>query len=261
MMNTKQFRAIFIFTFALISVGSFSQDPRYEQFGPLFDGEDNSHEKLIKEGWIYLFDARVPSKELAVEWSSLDLWRPRRADANNCWMVAREHNEDQERILMNVLQEGMHGTDLISKMEFWNFDLHVEFRSAANSGIYLRGRYEVQIDRAFPKTVEPEHSHLGGIYSVSPPVAVEPAGQDEWQTLDIRLRGYVISVYLNGVLIQDQFLMPEGKKRIGTGTELGCWPTDGFHNDPTKPGPIMIQGNHGEIDIRNIRIRTTSAIE
>ncbi len=107
-----------------------------------------------------------------MEWSSLDLWRPRRADANNFWMVAREHNEDQERILMNVLKEGMHG-----------------------------------------------------------------------------------------VLVQDHFLIPEGKKRIGTGTELGCWATDGFHNDPTKPKPIMIQGNHGQIDIKNIRIRTVSAIE
>ncbi len=68
---------------------------------------DISNENLIKEGWIYLFDARIPSEELAVEWSLLDLWRPRRADANNCWMVAKEHNEDQERILINVLKQGI----------------------------------------------------------------------------------------------------------------------------------------------------------
>ena len=47
---------------------------------------------------------------------------------------------------MNVLKEGLHGTDLISNMEFRDFDLHLEFRSAENSRVYLRGRYEVQID-------------------------------------------------------------------------------------------------------------------
>ena len=259
-MNVKIRYATCLLAFMLLTVCGFSQDPRFKHFGPLFDGDDNSYEKMIKEGWVYLFDARLPSEELAVEWSSLNMWRPRRADANNCWMVVREHQEDQERILMNVLREGMHGTDLISNMEFWDFDLHMEFRSAENSGIYLRGRYEVQIDRARPKTEEPEHSHLGGIYSLSPPVPLEAWGPDEWQTFDISIRGYAISVYLNGVLVQDQFLIPEGKKRIGTGTELGCWSTDGFHNDPTKPGPIMIQGNHGQIDIKNIRIRTVSTM-
>ena len=78
----------------------------------------------------------------------------------------------------------------------------------------------------------------------------------EWQTIDASIRGYKITVYLNGVLIQDNVEIPEGKKRIGTGTELGCWLSDGFSNDPEITGPIMIQGNHGQIDVRNVRILT-----
>jgi hypothetical protein len=236
----------------LIALPGYSQDARYTQFGPLFDGEENTHDELIKKGWIYLFDARLPSESQVVIGDPLGLWRPRRADANNCWIVGKEH---QERMLMNILREGMHGTDLISNMEFWDFDLHVEFRSAENSGIYLRGRYEVQISKA-PSEPELKFGDIGGIYAVNPPSSNQAKGPDEWQTLDMSIRGYEITVYLNGVMVQDQLLIPEGKRRIGTGTELGCWPSDGFHNDPSLPGPILIQGNHGQIDLKNIRIKT-----
>ncbi len=240
----------------LFTLSIYSQNARYEQFGPLFDGKEISHAELINQGWVYLFDSRLPSEDQKVNWDPLGLWRPRRADANNCWMVGKEHPEDQERILMNILREGMHGTDLISNMEFRDFDLHVEFRSAENSGIYLRGRYEVQISKSSPKTGDLKHSNLGGIYDVSPPLSHEGKESDEWQTFDISIREYTISVYLNGVLIQDQLVIPEGERRIGTGTELGCWSSDGFHKDPSLPGPIMIQGNHGQIDLKNIRVRT-----
>jgi hypothetical protein len=243
----------------LLVLPGYSQDARSQQFGSLFDGEVNSHDELIKQGWIYLFDSRIPSENQAVKGDPLAMWRPRRADRNNCWITGKDHDEDQERILMNILREGMHGTDLISNMEFRDFDLHVEFRSAENSGIYLRGRYEVQINKAPASNAELTYGDLGGIYAVSPPRLNGGKGPDEWQTFDIRIRGYEISVYLNGVLIQDKLLIPEGKRRIGTGTELGCWPSDGFHNDPTLPGPILIQGNHGQIDLKNIRIRPVSA--
>jgi len=63
-------------------------------------------------------------------------------------------------------------------------------------------------------------------------------------------------VWLNGKLVQDNVEIPEGKKRIGTGTELGCFVTDGFTNDTEKPGLMMIQGDHGPIDVRNLRIQT-----
>ena len=248
-----------LLTCILLAVTAHAQDTRSERFGPLFDGAEKSHNEMINRGWIYLFDARLPSAEQAVKWDPLAMWRPRRADATNCWVVGKEHNEDQERILMNILREGMHGTDLISTMEFRDFDLHVEFRSAENSGIYLRGRYEVQIDESSPDLDELKFSNLGGIYAVSPPLSNAAKPAEEWQTYDICIRGYQISVYLNGILVQDQLLIPEGKRRIGTGTELGCWPTDGFHNDPSLPGPIMIQGNHGQIDLKNIRIRPLPA--
>ena len=68
----------------LVTVSSFSQDHRYKQFGPLFDAKETSHNELINQGWVYLFDSRIPDENQAVKWSSLELWRPRRADGNNC---------------------------------------------------------------------------------------------------------------------------------------------------------------------------------
>lgn len=250
---------VFLSIILLTALPGISQDARTEQFGPLFDGEHNSHNELVNQGWIYLFDSRVPSDKQAVSGDPMGSWRPRRSDANNCWIVGKDHKGDQERLLMNILREGMHGTDLISNQEFRDFDLHVEFRSAENSGIYLRGRYEVQISKAPPPSGDLKFGDLGGIYAVSPPLSNEGRGPDQWQTFDISIREYTISVYLNGVLVQDQLQIPEGKRRIGTGTELGCWPGDGFHNDPALPGPILIQGNHGQIDLKNIRIRPIPA--
>jgi hypothetical protein len=256
-MKTK---ALFTFSLSLlITLSVFAQDARYKQFGPLFDNDEKMHQTLISQGWVYLFDGRLPAAEQAVKGDPLGLWKPRRADRNNCWIVSKEVNEDGERILMNILREGMHGTDLISNQEFRDFDLHVEFRSAENSGIYLRGRYEVQINKAPEENAELKFGDLGGIYAINPPLTNAAKGPEEWQTFDISIRGYEISVYLNGVLVQDNLLVPEGKRRIGTGTELGCWPSDGFHQDPKLPGPILIQGNHGQIDIKNIRIRPVLA--
>jgi len=242
----------------LLCQSGYSQDARSKQFGPLFDSEANMHDKLISQGWVYLFDGRLPAAGQAVNADPMGLWRPRRSDRNNCWIVSREPNENGERLLMNILREGMHGTDLISNQEFRDFDLHVEFRSAENSGIYLRGRYEVQIDKA-PETADLTYGDLGGIYAISPPLTNAGKGPEVWQVFDISIRGYTVSVYLNGVLVQDNLLIPEGKRRIGTGTELGCWPSDGFHKDPALPGPILIQGNHGQIDIKSIRIRPVSS--
>ncbi|MDX2431057.1 MAG: DUF1080 domain-containing protein, partial [Bacteroides sp.] len=173
---------IILLSTLLLSISTYAQDVRSEQFGPLFDGLESSHNELISKGWVYLFDGRVPSEIQAVKGDPLGLWRPRRAEATNCWVVGKEHKEDQERILMNILREGMHGTDLISNMEFRDFDLHVEFRSGENSGIYLRGRYEVQIDETSPELKELKFSNLGGIYAVSPPSSNASKSADEWQT-------------------------------------------------------------------------------
>jgi hypothetical protein len=103
-----------------------------------------------------------------------------------------------------ILRNAPPTTDLISEQKFWNFKLHVDFRIVehSNSGIGLRGRYEIQILDDFGK---PPGTHgAAALYSrVAPSVnASKPAG--EWQSYDIRLVGRTLTVVHNGTKVLDK---------------------------------------------------------
>ena len=126
--------------------------------------------------------------------------------------------------------------------EFEDFNLKLEVRTleGSNSGIYLRGIYEVQVMESFNRPVDSHH--MGALYSrITPSVAAEkPIG--EWQTLDITLVDRHLNVVLNGKTIIDNQPV------------LGC--TGGaLTSDETKPGPIFLQGDHTDVDYRNIVLR------
>jgi hypothetical protein len=106
-----------------------------------------------------------------------------------------------------------------------------------NSGIYLRGMYEIQILDSHGKPLDSHN--MGALYSrITPTVSAEkPAGQ--WQTLDITLMDRHVTVVLNGQTIIDNEPV------------LGC--TGGaLSSDPMHPGPLYLQGNHGAASFRNI---------
>ncbi len=229
---------------------------RQPDFGPLEDGKEASHQKLVKEGWIYLFDSRILQDENVKKRHQIDpliLWRTRNPDnpKRNHWSAVEE---DGQLVLKNTIGRGAHGTDLISRQDFWDFDLHVELRAHSNSGIYLRGRYEIQVNNTPPDREKPSAGELGGIYGTSAPLMNAGKDPKEWQTIDASIRGYKISVWLNGKQIQKDVDLEEKEKLGGTGSQLGTG--DGLHaSDPESPGPIFLQGDHGSVDFRNIRIR------
>jgi hypothetical protein len=226
-------------------------------FGPQEDGKgEKVHESMAREGWLYLFDSRIPQGQ---KWNSLGLWRvrnPGEPDRNH-WKVLEEGGE---LILRNDLSGGGHGTDLISLPSFWDFDLHVELRVPppnSNSGIYLRGRYEIQVDGAKPGDAVGKGS-LGAIYNTSAPSKNASKGPGAWQTIDAEIRGFRVLVRLNGEVIQENVEIPQDK-RGGTGSQLGTG--DGVFSDgPDSPGPIFLQGDHGDISFRNVRIRPLRGI-
>lgn len=158
-------------------------------------------------------------------------------EADNGWSVA-------DGVLMNrvVKAKDKHFGNLRTDAEFEDFNLKTEVRTqeASNSGIYLRGIYEVQIMESFGKAVDSHH--MGALYSrITPSVAAEkPVG--EWQTLDITLVDRHLTVILNGTTIIDNQPV------------LGC--TGGaMSSDEFKPGPIYLQGDHTNIDYRNMVLR------
>ena len=129
--------------------------------------------------------------------------------------------------------------NLESDRSFWNFKLHVEYRvgKGSNSGIGLRGRYEVQILEDYG---QPPNKHTNGaLYSrVAPSVnASKPA--DEWQAFDIRLVGRTVTVVLNDRKIIDRQEI-EGLTAIAGNADEG------------QPGPIILQGDHGPVEFRSI---------
>ena len=140
-----------------------------------------------------------------------------------------------------ILTNSDDANNLVSEKEFWNFKLHAEYRlvPGSNSGIGLRGRYEIQIDddHGRPSTVQ---GH-GALYSrIAPKVnASKPPG--EWQTLDITLVGRDVTVVLNGQTLIDKGLI-EGL------TAMAHDP----HED--KPGPISVQGDHRKVEIRKLMV-------
>jgi len=129
--------------------------------------------------------------------------------------------------------------NLVSEKKFWNFDLHAEFRVSAdtNSGIGLRGRYEVQILDDYGK---PPNTHgNGALYSRILPSENASRPPGEWQTLDVRLVGRQVSITLNGKKIIE-------KKEIDGLTAMANNPDEG------EPGPITLQGDHRAVEFRSL---------
>ena len=132
--------------------------------------------------------------------------------------------------------------NLRTEREFEDFNLTLEVRvpKDGNSGIYLKGLYEVQVCDSFGKALDSHN--MGAVYSrITPTVSAEKPA-NEWQTFDLTLVDRHITVVLNG------------KKIISNQPVFGI--TGGaLTADEFKPGPIFLQGDHTEVDYRNLVIR------
>ncbi|MGA9720805.1 MAG: DUF1080 domain-containing protein [Acidobacteriaceae bacterium] len=133
-----------------------------------------------------------------------------------------------------------HGHELINDHKFQDFKLHLEFNCGkdANSGVYLRGRYETQIETE--SQAEPPSHHTGGIYGFLAPNPEQPRRPDVWQTFDITLIGRKVTVVLNGITVIDNQEIP--------GITGGA-----LDSHEAMPGPIYLQGSEkGHVAFRNI---------
>lgn len=157
-------------------------------------------------------------------------WRPRHPQKPNGW-----------RVINGALTNAVPGNDLRTEREFSDFKLHAKFRypKGSNSGIYLRGRYEVQIEDNFG--APPDSHFIGGVYGfLTPRVnAARPAG--EWQTLDITLIGRVVTVVLNGEPIIERQVIP--------GITGGA-----LDSNEELSGPLLVQGDHGPIGFKELKL-------
>lgn len=163
-------------------------------------------------------------------------WKLRRPAGHNSWSIAGG-------ALKNTVNAGEHGTDLVTERKFWNFTVRYEFQvpDGSNSGFYLRGRHEIQILGDF-KNGQATKGGNGAIYNLTAPseFASKPGG--EWQTVEATIIDNKITVILNGKKIHDNVVCD-----VATGSEI-----DG---NVKEPGPIFLQGDHGTVSFRNMRIK------
>jgi hypothetical protein len=134
------------------------------------------------------------------------------------------------------------GADIISTSKFADFRLHLEFECGpkSNSGIYLRGRYEVQIET--DSAEEPPSHHTGGVYGFLNPTPELPRKAGVWQSFDITLVGRTVTVVQNGQAVIDHKEIP--------GITGGA-----LDSHEELPGPIYLQGSEeGRVAFRNIVI-------
>lgn len=161
---------------------------------------------------------------------NLDGWAPRHPSAPNGWVVEN-----------GLLKNARPGNDLVTTQKFDDFKVHLEFRypKGSNSGVYLRGRYEAQVEDDYGQ--EPESHLIGGIYGFLTPRinAAKPAG--EWQTYDVKLVGRYVTVVLNG-------------EEVITRQEIPGITGGALDSREGEPGPLMLQGDHGQIEFRKITL-------
>ena len=179
-----------------------------------------------------------PIKLVDASMSGFDgTWEVMNKGAFNGWSF-------KDGVLMNrvIGEDGKnkHGTNLrtiAATFEDFNLKTEVNMAKDGNSGIYLRGIYEIQMTDSYGKGLD--RHHMGALYGrITPSVSAEkPAG--EWQTVDITLCDRHVTVILNGKTIIDNQPV------------LGC--TGGaITPDEFVPGPIYLQGDHTDVSYRNM---------
>jgi hypothetical protein len=164
--------------------------------------------------------------------ADLDGWAPKMPDRSH-WLARN-----------GILANPVKGTNLISAAKFEDFALHLEFRipRGGNSGVFLRGRYEIQLEDEEQAASRQQELNHGAVYGFLAPVRSPSRLPGEWQSLDVELVGRTVAVRINGVLLIDKQSIPG--------------PTGGtLDSSEDQPGPLMLQGDHGPVEFRNVTIR------
>lgn len=190
------------------------------------------------------------------------VFEPEQNEDKVAWKIYEAPKIDKSavwRIVDGAMEVNPGSGSIYTKQSFKDFQLHIEFRSPflpnltgqkrGNSGVYLQGRYEVQVLDSYG--LDGKDNECGGIYKVAQPKVNMCAPPGQWQTYDITCRSAKfdqtgkktsnarITVLHNGVPIHENLNLP--------GPTAG-----GLDADETKPGPLFLQDHGDLVQFRNI---------
>ena len=226
---------------------SFQIPPQWEGGGGLFTidgelaGEGLKGTITTNKGEVYGFTGvKAPYLDRTgdVQWgdpielfNGTDLTGWKTSNDNSQWVV-------EDGILINKKS----GANLISEQQFEDFKLIAEFRypEGGNAGIYLRGRYEVQIEDT-PMDAHPGSLYFGAVYGFLTPSEMPTLGPNEWNRYEVTLRGRMVTVVANG-------------KTIINNQEIPGITGGALDSREGEPGPIYLQGDHTAVEFRKITV-------
>jgi hypothetical protein len=236
------------------------------------------------EGWKPLFNGR-----------NLDGWKLRNPAAKELWVACDDVKVDPEhpdRLLpvghgggpsaVMLCGEDGRGSDLMTIDDYHDYELHLEFNvpKGSNSGVYNRGLFEIQIFDSYGVPKLAFHD-CGALYERAIPSENHARPPGEWQSFDITMRGKKLSLKWNGNpvytdrdvrygetdraaferLTQENASKPEAlrvKLKEENGRYVGYFGEGGTRSGldgPDRPGPILLQGDHGPVAFRRLYIR------
>lgn len=222
----------------------FKLPPQYEKReddlvfkGKLGDGVIKGLTNDDEGNWVEFSAVPAPALEYReVTWgepinligTDLSNWRQRFSSEPSGWQI-----ED------GVLSNTPPSVDIVTKEKYSDFKLHAEWRvpEKGNSGIYLRGRYEVQILDDHDR--ETSDRSTGAVYGYLMPSKKMTRPVGEWNTYDITFIGRWVTIVFNGETVIDKQEIP--------GLTGGA-----LDSDEGEPGPIMLQGDHRAVEYRNL---------
>lgn len=222
----------------------FRLPPQYEKReedlvfkGKLVNGVITGETNDDDGNWVQFTAVPAPALEYeAVEWGTpinligknLSNWKQRFSDDPSGWKVEN-----------GIISNSPPSVDIVTKEKYTDFKLHAEWRvpEKGNSGIYLRGRYEVQILDDYESKLGDKST--GSIYGYLTPGKKMTKQAGEWNTYDITFIGRWVTIVFNGEKIIDHQEIP--------GLTGGA-----LDSDEGEPGPIMLQGDHRAVEFRNL---------
>jgi hypothetical protein len=215
------------------------QEDRYLSIQGKMQGESLSGQITFPNGKTYSWTGlRAPS----LQSTKKIIWKnPIKLIDQNSTKGWHALGENQWIVENGILKNPKSGSNLVTDEKFNDFKLHVEFRypKGSNSGVYLRGRYEVQIMDSYGN--QPRLGELGAVYGFITPSEQVAKAPGEWQTYDITFIGRMITVEANGKVIISNREIP--------GITGGA-----LDSKEGEPGAILLQGDHGPVEFRNMVI-------